>query len=431
MIRSCVRFCLGLFFGTVLTVCGMAAEPPAASAHGNIWMDLNADENERVTAFHRILLFPLSDTSSLDGHADRYRLWNDELAKRLDRRIKNTDFIRFANPNDDGTSDRKKGKNQITKEDPRYSLLQHFPDEEARAEAVYESDGADGYLLPHLGRCYERTEVSPATWTTVEMESYYEIENGPHGDSGARHYRSWYVNHLIPASEQKQQVMDLDFTVYNARTHQKALTLVDHYRCYGVDESHAFEQAVKNFAGDWSRLKKQKERDIPQGAPTLSLRDLVLPEKASKDDFAVKTVDYAYRDEARDTLKRVKVLAGTDNGRYSVTGTIYSYDCDERWIEPSASTSPSLQWTDTFTWRDRDGKEHTGERRYYRSEITDHYGYHQPYYHVRATLRLVDNLTGEAVFSQTYEREDTERYANALRDMFGDFFREVDHRIGI
>jgi len=43
----------------------------------------------------------------------------------------------------------------------------------------------------------------------------------------------------------------------------------------------------------------------------------------------------------------------------------------------------------------------------------------------------VDNLTGEAVFSQTYEREDTERYANALRDMFGDFFREVDHRIGI
>jgi len=61
------------------------------------------------------------------------------------------------------------------------------------------------------------------------------------------------------------------------------------------------------------------------------------------------------------------------------------------------------------------------------STLTGGYAF---YYHVNATLYLKDRLTGATVYTKTYDREDADRYANALHAMFGDFYREADERLG-
>ena len=417
---------------TLLALCAAAAAPLTTSAHGNIWMDENMGQNERVTKYSRIILFPLSDSRSIDGRPDQYQEWNAEFAKRINKRIKKTNFICFQDPNDTQAADKRKEREMILRSKPEYQkLLHHFPTEEDRARAVDEATGAEGYLLPHIRYWNERTDVSPATWTNVSMESYYDIEDGPNGDQSKLDHRTWTESHLIPESSKKLEMLDLDFTIYDARTRKKVLTLVDYYRCYNVTPIHAFEQITKNFSGDWDRLKKDKDNNPPAGAPTLGFANLELPWSAAQDEFSIKTIYYAFKDEAGDTLKRVKVNYQPEGGRYIAGGTINTYERGERWIAPHVTTYPSLDKTEDFTWYDKNGNAHKGKRKYYKTSITDNYGYNQFYYHVNATLWLKDSLTGETILWRTYDEEDADRYANALRKIFGDFYREADKAIGV
>ena len=343
-----------------------------ASAHGNIWLDTQVAQDTRATQFKKIVIFPLSDAQSAVGRPDQYGALNANLAERLKKRIKGTNFLYFEDPTDARAADKRQEKELLVRAQP-----------------------------------------------------------GPHGDEYKRHYHSWHEAHLIPEATSTLQMLDVDFTLYDAYTQQKALTLIDYYRCYDVDVAHAFAQVAKNFAGDWYRLKKSKAAQPAAGAPTLSCHELTLPEATAQDEFAVKTIDYAFTDEALTSLKHVRVKDAAAGSRYYVTGRINTYERGERWVAPSASTSTQLDWTETFTWYDSDNKEHTGKRKYYSTAITDHYGHNTFYYHVNATLQLVDSLTGQTALERRYDREDAERYANALRDMFGDFYREIDKTIGV
>ena len=424
--------CRGIALGAALAFGTMAAAPLAALAHGNIWMDENVPENERMTKYKDIVVFPIHDQTSADGRPDQYQAWNQEFAKRINKRIKRTNFHWFEDPSDAKAADKKKEKLMITRENSSYKdLLQHFPSEEARGKAVYDKTGAEGYLLPHLRYYNERVDVSPATWTNVKMESYYDVENGPNGDQNKLGYQSWYASHLIPEHRRTLEMVDFDFVLYDAYTQKKAMTLIDYYRCYDVDKTHAFEQIAKNFTGDWNRLKDDHENDVPAGAPTLGFRSLDLPWNAAQDEFALKTIYYAYKDEAGDTLKGGKVDYQPNGGRYYVTGAIKSYDRGERWTPPSASTYTSLDRTEEFTWYDRNGNAHKGKRKYYKTNINDNFGYNSFYYGATADLSLVDSRTGETVLHRILSAEDPDRYANALRQIFGDFYREVDKTIGV
>lgn len=421
----------GIALGIALALGVTAAAPALALAHGNIWMDENVAENERVTKYKKIILFPLSDAQTSDGRPDQYQAWNAEFAKRINKRIKHTNFIWFEDPNDTQAADKKKEKEMILRDKPEYQeLLQHFPTEEARAQAVYDKTGAEGYLLPHIRYWNERTDVSPATWVDVKKETYYDVSNGPNGYQSKQGYRSWTESHCIPERSRRLQMLDLDFTLYDAYTHKKAMTLIDYYRCYDVDASHAFEQITKNFSGDWNRLKDDKAQRVPDGAPTLGFENLELPENAAQNEFAIKAIFYAFKDEAGDTLKRVKVDPRPGAGRYVAGGTIYTFDRGERWIAPHVFTTPHLDRTEKFTWYDRKGSAHEGKREYYSTDVTDCYGYNEFYYHVNATLWLKDTRTGEIVYRRNFDCEDKDRYAEALRGIFGDFYRDIDKLVG-
>lgn len=419
----------GLALGCLMAALSLA-QPVSSEAAGNIWMDESAEVQAK--SFKKVVLFPIRYLSEPDGCVDQFQGYNAALAKRINKRIKRTNFMKFEDPGDAKAADKKREKREILRDDPAYrELLRHFDSEADRAKAVYDTTGAEGYLLPHIRYEQERVDHSPATWTTVKMESYYDIENGPQGDKSKCNYHSWYANHLIPAHDSTLQMLDMDFRLYDAATGKEAMTLIDYYRNYGVDQWHAFDQIAKNFTGDWNRLKKDRDRDVPAGAPTLGFRNLELPWSASQDEFAIKTIYYAYKDEAGDDLRRVKADYAPKGGRYYVTGAITDYARGETWCPPTASTSAVKDREEEFKWYDDKGNEHKGKRVYYKTEVTDSYGYYRFWYRAAADLSLVDSRTGRVVLSRSLAAEDDDRYANALRKIFKSFYKDVDKAIGI
>ena len=107
--------CRSVALGAAFAFGAMAAAPVAALAHGNIWMDENVAKNEQVTKYKKVILFPIHDQTSVDGRPDQYQAWNSEFAKRVNKRIKKTNFIWFEDPSDAQAADKKKEKLMITR----------------------------------------------------------------------------------------------------------------------------------------------------------------------------------------------------------------------------------------------------------------------------------------------------------------------------
>lgn len=420
-------------------LCGLVAStalwsmmaPAPALAAGNIWMDEHAEVQAKD--FKRIILFPIRYGEEPEGRVDVLQADNDMLAKRVQKRIKKTTFLRVEDPGDAKKADKSQEKRQIMRDNPAYeNLLQHYATEQDRARAVYDATGAEGYLLPHIRKAEVRIDHSPATPVRVRMETYYDEIDGPRG---ARHrvgYHSWWQNHVIPAHDRALQMLDMDFTLYDAYTGKKAMTLVDYYRCYGVTHEHAFDQVAKNFTGDWNRLKDDRSQKVAEYAPTLGFGSLTLPDDTAQDEFSLRTIYYVYKDEAGDTLRNVRVVdePGTQ-ARYYVRGIVTDYARGETWIPPSVETSLEQYRTTHFTWRDDKGQEHEGKRVFYRTSIADSFGYYRFWYRVRANLQLVDGMTGAVLLEKSYDEMDADRYANALRSMFNDFYRRVDRTVDV
>ena len=395
----------------------MAAFVPVAGAEGNIWMDESAEV--QVNKYQRVILFPIENATQAES-----AVYNNILHKRANKRIKKTNFLGFSKV---FTEEQK----HILRE-PKYQALdRHFNSENERFQAVKEITAADGYLVPRLRWEKERIDHSPATWVNVKMESYYDEKDGPNGNRYKLGYNSWWQSHMIPAKDLPLRMIDMDFVLYDGYTGKKAMTMIDYYRCYDKSKEHAFNVITKNFTGDWNRLKRDKPQTVPAHAPTLGFRNLSLPASAANDEFAIKTIYYAYKDEAGDRLKRVKVnYDAKEKSRYYVTGQVTCYQRGETWVPPKASTSLYCDHTEKFTWRDKDGNEHEGRRNYYKTSISDSYGYNTFWYRVGMNLRLVDAQTGRTVLTKSATAEDPERYGNALRAILRDFYTEVDSTIG-
>ena len=411
---------LKVLLGTLLM--GVALLPMgSAAAEGNIWMDESAEVQAKE--YQKVILYPIRYQNEQDPHPRGDAVldgYDNYLHKRLNKKIKKVNFFGF--------SPMLSEKDRILRDNPAYEHLEdHFDSETARSKAVYEATAADGYLLPHIRWTNERVDHSPATWVNVQLESYTNIENGPKGDKTGLNHNVWWASHCIPGHDSVLQMMDMDYTLYDANTGKKAMTLVDYYRCYDVSQEHAFKQVADHFVGDWRRLKKDHAQEgLTAGAPVLGFRGLNLPWEASKDEFAIKTIYYAFKDEAGDRLKNFKVDYAPNAGQYYVTGDITDYHRGETWNPPYATTSIEEVSEEKKKWYDTNGVEHTMKIKKYATRINDHFGYYDFYYRVGARLNLVNAKTGEVVYSRTATASDSERYANALRSVMKDFYQEID-----
>lgn len=411
--RNIVAICMAL-----LSVTGINS----ASAEGNIWMDESAEV--QASHFKKVVVYPIRYPEERDGDYNRDPQYNSMLLKRLNKRGKGVNWMGFSPMLEE--------KKHILRDNPKFDRLRnHFNTEQERANAVFDATAADGYLLPHVRWDHVRTDHSPATWTTVQMESYYDIKDGPKGDQDKLNHCSWNASHLIPAHDSDLRMLDVDFTLIDSRSGKKTLTLVDYYRNYECDKEHAFNQIFKNFTGDWSRQRKDKPQTVPAGAPTLSFRALNLPEEAGRDELSIKTIYYAYKDTAGDCLKGVKAVYDSHDTKYYVTGTVTSYHRGQTWNPPYATTSVYKDHTEKFTWTDSEGKSHTGKKEYYKTSVSDHYGYYSFWYRVAANLKLVNASTGQTVFQRHYEESNPDRFGNSLRSVFKAFYKDVDKSIGI
>ena len=392
-----------------------------AAAAGNIWMDKSAEVEAKD--YQKVILYPIRYRNERDPHApgpgdlDGY---DNYLHKRLNKKMKKVNFFGFSPMLEE--------KNRILRDNPAYEHLKdHFDSEEARSKAVYAATAADGYLLPHIRWDNQRVDHSPETWVNVQMESYTDVENGPAGDKSGLNYNRWWTSHCIPGHDSVLQMLDMDYTLYDATTGRKAMTLVDYYRCYDVSEEHAFKQVANHFVGDWYRQKNDHaQKGISADAPVLGFRELSLPAEAAQDEFAIKTIYYAFKDEAGDQLKNFKVDDMPNAGQYYVTGDITEYRRGETWNPPCVTTSVGQISEEKRKWYDKNNVEQTMKIKKYATQIYDHYGYYSFYYRVGAHLKLVNAKTGEVVYSKKDTASDSERYANALRSILKDFYRDID-----
>ena len=392
-----------------------------ASAEGNIWMDENAEI--LPYQYKKVVVYPIRYLQEQDGNYETAPKYNKMLLDRLNKRGKGVNWMGFSPMLEE--------KKHILRDNPKYDHLRdHFATEKERAAAVYDATAADGYLLPHVRWDQVRVDHSPATWATVKIETYYDEKNGPKGNRDKLNYHSWHESHLIPAHDSNLRMLDMDFSLLD-REGNKSLTPTHYYPDYERSTEHARNQIFKKFPGDWSRLRRDKPQEAAAGAPTLGFRNLNLPASAGRDEYSIKTIYYAYKDAAGDRLKGVKVDYTPNAGQYYVTGTVDTYQRGQTWHPPYADTSTYLDETKKFTWTDADGNSHEGKREYYKTSVHDYYGYYTFWYKVGASLRLVDASTGQTIFQHHYAADDTERFGNALRSVFNDFYRDVERSIGV
>lgn len=404
------RLCLGIVL--VLLTFWSSCE-----AAGNMWMDEHAEIQAKD--YKKVIVMPLRVSSEKVGVPDRLGNYDKILLKRLGKRFKQTNFLGFGRELPE--------KQQILRARPEFAALAgEFPSEMERAKAVHRITGADGYLVPHVRYARQRQDVSPETVVTVQHESYYNVRNGPHGDKYRLGLQKWQEAYVIPQHTSSLQMLDMDFVLYDAHSGQKALTLIDYHREYGVSEADAYGTVVKNFAGDWWRQKKDKPQTVAAEAPVLGFEEVQLPAAVRNDLFSRLTVDYAIKDEAGDRLQNWRVDERPGAGRYYVAAAVIAYERGETWHPPYASVSPVHQRTEEFYWYDEDGYEHKGKREYYRTAVTPHFGYNSFWYKAGLDLQLRERQSGAVLAHYRAVNTDGERFANALREILREFYRQVD-----
>ncbi len=388
----------------------------SAQAYGIFWYDMSSD----LPKWKKVVIFPLANSNdknnwliSRDENSLLY--WeNKHLMERFEKKIKNLHTVRLA----PGIEE----KNEILVD--KFSvLLNPYPTEKARAEAVFDKTGADMYLLPRFKQNRIQTDISPRTEFNVKLRSWTEEEDGPNGD---RVYdeREWTEHHVIPEKEVYLHIMELEFEGYDTEAN-KVLLFTDARREYGVDEKHQFRSITKYIRKDFGELKSKKNKD-KAGTINIGFKNINLPANIGGDEYSLKGAYFAMKFEATEKLKGVNVVtdaASDKNLDYYVTGRVDVWKMDSKWNLPSVTTSAKLISTEETKWTDSKGKEHKMKTKKYRDEITDHYAYWSFTWNVRATFYLVNAKTGQVVVSESgteFNDKPMDAYRKILRNFYGE-----------
>ena len=396
----------------------------AAHAYGIFWYDLNSDIGE----WKKVVIFPLANSNDkntylIDRNENSLLYWeNKHLMERFEKKIKNLHTVRLAPGIDE--------EKEILVD--KYSvLLQPYPNEKARAEAVFEQTGADMYILPRFKEKRIQKDISPSKTVTVEMRSWTEEKNGPDGN---RTYdeKKWTVTHVIPEKEIFLHIMELEFEGYDTEAN-KVLTFIDSRREYNVDDKHQFRNITKYIRKDFGDIKSGKRNDKGKsGIKTIGFKDLKLPSNVGSDEFALKGAYFGMKIEALDKLKNFKVIVDPKSNEsldYYVTGSINNWEMRSIWHEPYASTSKSLVESKESKWYDKNGKEHKMTTKKYKTEIIDNFAYWEFKWNVNANFQLINTKTGQVEIIES-KNETDDKIMDAYRHILASFYGKINKQFG-
>ena len=392
-------------------------------AYGAFWYDKNVE----ITALGKAMLFPMSNMNTpyqYKINANEYSLEfkeNDYLFKQFSKKISKLKFYRMA----PGLFE----KEQVTVD--KYSdLLIEFPNEKARANAVYQKTAADMYLVPLVRDNHVEKHISPRKEFDVQLSSWTEVYNAPgyYHQTITKDKRTWTVHHVIPETPRYLRTLILQFTGYDEQGN-KLLTFVDGRREYEVEEEPLFKNITKYFRKEFNDVKKGKkfiENIKKANGLSIGFKNLAVPANVGNDEYNIKAVFFAMKDESFKRLKNVNIKYNNDSTpNYYVEGTITDNHLSKRWIDPSVSVSNKLIRSEESKWKDNKGNEHTQRTSYYTQEIRNHYGHYVYTWVSAADLRLVDAKNNQVVISKHYSNAN-DKLMDSYREIFKNFYNDVN-----
>ena len=391
-----------------------------AEAACDIWFDRGAG----IDRFQKVVVYPIAVKSR-----DNFQIQNDgvfgtynyEMHKRLNRHVKGITFYELAGMIDE------KEKVIAVDEAQQQKLLAKFPDEKARAAAIFDEFAADGYIMTYL-RDYRTVEdYSPECTVRVKQQSYTEDTGGPNGRK-VYDKKSWEVTHTIPAKYLTRYILGMETAMYN-EVGNKIFTYYNHDESYyGVSQMYTSQK--DDMVDELKDIKKNKHqiKENKKAIKKMKFGGIDVPNNLGSDEYLLKSLWFAYKDEAY-KMKKVKVVPeDTLMADYVVKMTVTATGYDPSWVDPYATCDTRVAWERKYKWTDKDGNEHEGRVTHYEpGEIRDVYGH---YYFggaawVKANMYLYDAHTNQLLYSKDYSVSN-DKFADAYRDILKQFYKDVD-----
>ena len=390
-----------------------------ASAYGFFWYDMKAG----LENWKKVVIFPLANSWEpgkflIDWDETSQLYWENKLMmEQFEKKIKNMHTVRLS------PDIREKGEILTDK----YSaLLVPFDSERERAAAVFERTGADMYLLPTFKLNKVQAGMSPRAEMKVERRSWQtDIVDGQ--TSRVYNERTRLEHHIIPSVPRYMTVVELEIDGYDAEAN-KVLTFTDARRAYDAEAKEVFADIVKYIRNDFADVKSGKRADKGKdGTISIGFKNLDMPAELSADEFAVKGIYFATKIEALDNLEEFRIITDGNDPTppdYYVTGVVTHWQVDPVWETPFATVKPTLVNSETQTWMDAAGQQHTKQTLWYEDEIQDHLGIRAFAFKSGAFLQLVDARTGEILIADSYV-SNNDKMMDAYRDGLRVFYKEV------
>ena len=391
---------------------------PKSFAYEIFWYDRNAGFNK----FAKIVLYPLNNAwenpndylLGVEG-TKNFRL-NSYIDDRLDKKLKNINFIRLANE----IKEKSDILNNLYGE-----LLQPFDNEQDRAAAVENSTMADMYIVPRFRENRVQEDISPRREFNVTLKSWTEEIGGP-DKYKIYNEQSYNVHHVIPEKKIYLHIMQIDFTGYNNRA-EKILTSLQQSRRYNIDEESQFKSLVNDFQESF--VEAREEKNTTKGAIRIGFTPVDVEGKFGGDVYYANAMTHALQTSAMKKIKKARVTVNPDSTltNYYLRSTVTQCELVPVWHDPNYSVVNNLIRSEKKKWRDKDNNEQEMTINYYDQKIIDHYAYWSFYWRVAAHFWLV-NPQNSVIIAQSYSETD-DKPVDAYRHAAEDFCKEVNSHL--
>lgn len=308
--------------------------------------------------------------------------------------------------------------------------MDEYNDEPLIAEKVNNELSVDAYIKPYIRKKEVIEDYSPEADAVVDCYSYTKIECSHHS-SYKRNEIHWQEKVHIPEARFNRYVTETDFTMYDTKG-EKIMTWLGRKNSYSDSFDDEYRKMQNDFVDCLENIVKGKfiveKQDNTKAALKMKLEELVLPDNIKDDEYTARACQFLWNGYAQG-LKNIKLVESDSifPPQFRVECKINTYEYEPTWINPYVSVDEECVWSDSRSWKDKDGKEQIETISHYVTVVNTHHGYYDfsNAAVVDATFTLYNVRTGNPVLSETYHKTN-DKEIDALTQMMKDFFSKVD-----
>lgn len=162
-------------------------------------------------------------------------------------------------------------------------------------------------------------------------------------------------------------------------------------------------------------------------APTLGFKHIEVPNNIANDEFVIKAIYFAMKEEAGKVEKLKVNYKNTDNEDYYVEGMLTHYNVDMTWEPAHVITTSETESSEKYKWTDDKGKERTRTVSKEHTKVIDVPARYKFKAVVTGTFYLVKARTGQAVveYSETFTDD---KPIDAYHKFLKGFYKKVNEK---